>query len=55
MRRSLLDPAESPQTRPMKSGQIENWDLMQNIWQDVIVDYMNVDPSCNAFLLSHSR
>jgi centractin len=52
---SLLDPADfdSP-TRAMKLGQVEDWDLMQNIWQNVLSDHMDIDTSCNAFLLSHS-
>jgi actin-related protein len=37
---------------PMRSGVIENWDLMEKFWHRSIFDYMRAEPDETVFLLT---
>jgi actin-related protein 3 len=39
-------------TSPMKTGVIENWELMEKFWHRSIYDYLRADPSEHVFLLT---
>lgn len=37
---------------PMRSGVIENWDLMEKFWHRSIFDYMRAEPDETVFILT---
>ena len=37
---------------PMKSGVIDNWDLMEKFWHRSIFDYLRAEPDETIFLLT---
>lgn len=37
---------------PIRHGQVENWDLMENYWQHCIFKYLQCDPESHYFMLT---